>query len=210
MKKNASWLINCYLNGVFPMSNGLFGDIDIYSPDPRAILPLENIHVSKSLRKTIRQKKFFLTIDKSTELVMKKCRRELENPNEIWLSDELFDIYLELTKLNLLHSFEAWKGTDLAGGLFGVSIGGVFYAESMFHEPNFGTNASKVILVLAAKALKLSGFKIFDIQFMTSHLKTFGALEITREEFHQNLEKALKINCLFPKSMEQALEEFTS
>ena len=144
------------------------------------------------------------------ERIIRKCRRESGNVEEIWLNDELLEIYLKAQEMGLVHTFEAWRGGILVGGLYGVALGGAFFAESMFHDSNYGRDASKVVLAVLASELRLNGFKLFDIQFSSSHLRKFGAVELSREVFHLKLKEALGISCSVPNSLENGLREFTS
>ena len=210
MDNPVSWLMSCYSKGVFPMAEGLYGDIYLYDPNPRAVLPFESVYVSRRLKKTIKQKKFELSVNKAPEIIIRKCRRESGNVEEIWLNDELLSIYLKAQEMGLVHTFEAWRGGILVGGLYGVALGGAFFAESMFHDSNYGRDASKVVLAVLTAELRLNGFKLFDIQFLSSHLSKFGAVELPREVFHLQLRDALSISCLIPNSLENGVREFTS
>lgn len=182
-------LIAAYLQGIFPM--GVDGKIEWFSPDPRAILPLDGFHVSATLRQTIRQNRFRIEINTSFTEVMRACARR---PDGTWITPEIIRAYTELHRLGLAHCVEAWQGETLAGGLYGVSIGGAFFGESMFHTVR---DASKVALAALVDRMCAREFNLLDIQFITSHLQRFGAIEISRDEYLRRLAKAVDLPCTF-------------
>ncbi len=182
-------LVSAYANGIFPMD--VDGEIQWFSPDPRAIIPLEVFHASKTLMQTCRQGRFEIRIDSSFEQVMRGCA---DRPEGTWISDEIIEAYCRLHQLGLAHSVEAWHESELVGGLYGVALSGVFFGESMFSRRR---DASKVALVSLVERLQTHGFTLLDIQFMTKHLAQFGAIEIPRAEYLQRLEAALQVNTSF-------------
>ncbi|OWY73464.1 leucyl/phenylalanyl-tRNA--protein transferase [cyanobacterium TDX16] len=178
-----SLLISAYLQGVFPM--GVDGELHWFSPDPRAVVPLDAFHVSKTLAQTIRRQSFEIRIDGAFREVVLACA---DRPEGTWITAEIVKAYTELNRLGFAHSVEAWHEDSLVGGLYGVSIGGAFFGESMFHRRR---DASKVALAHLVERLRSRGFTLLDIQFMTAHLKRFGAVEIPRDDYLMLLRKAV-------------------
>ncbi len=178
-----SLLISAYLQGVFPM--GVDGELHWFSPDPRAVVPLDAFHVSKTLAQTIRRQPFEIRIDGAFREVVLACA---DRPEGTWITAEIVKAYTELNRLGFAHSVEAWHEDSLVGGLYGVSIGGAFFGESMFHRRR---DASKVALAHLVERLRSRGFTLLDIQFMTAHLKRFGAVEIPRDDYLMLLRKAV-------------------
>lgn len=177
-------VIAAYQQGIFPMADAETGKVDWYTADPRAILPLDNLRISRSLRQTIRKKTFHVTRDKDFEAVIRKCA----DRTSTWISEEIIRTFCELHKLGYAHSVETWNGPALVGGLYGMALGGAFFGESMFHSE---TDASKVALAGLVAHMKERGMMLLDIQFMTNHLESMGAIEITRDEYLNRLESAL-------------------
>lgn len=184
------FLLLAYCNGYFPMASGRNGAIEWYSPDPRAIIPLDRFRVSRSLRQTIRKGKFEVRIDTAYEEVMRACAER----EETWISEEIIRAYVELHHKGYAHSVETWLGGMLVGGLYGVAVRGAFFGESMFSRM---TDASKVALAFLVNRLRERGFLLLDAQFMTEHLRKFGAAEVPRAEYLQLLAKALDLDVLF-------------
>jgi leucyl/phenylalanyl-tRNA--protein transferase len=180
-----------YREGVFPM--GLDdGRIGWFSPDPRGVLPLDTFHVPKRLSRVIRQGRFDVAFDRDFEGVIRACA--LRPVGGTWISREILDSYVVLHRLGLAHSVEAWQEGRLVGGLYGVHLGGAFFGESMFHRV---TDASKVALVALVDRLARRGFRLLDTQWVTPHLRQFGAIEIPRPEYLQRLADALSRECAF-------------
>jgi leucyl/phenylalanyl-tRNA--protein transferase len=170
-------LLAAYEQGIFPWySEGL--PPLWWSPDPRAVMDPEKLHVSRSLAREIRRKRFSVTFDRAFEAVMIECGRDRDDGT--WITPDMLRAYVELHRLGHAHSFEAWHGDRLVGGLYGVARGGLFAAESMFHRE---TNASKVVLVTAVRELFAAGVELFDVQFLTPHLVSLGAYEVRRVEY---------------------------
>ena len=158
-----------------------------YAPDPRCIFDLENFHIPRRLARTYRQGKFEYKVNGAWHEVMAYCAAR----EDTWITDDIFDAYTELHNMGKAHSVEAYYEGELAGGLYGVSIGGAFMGESMFHVV---TDASKCALVFLVERMRERGFTLLDCQFMTKHLGTFGALDVSQAEYLMRLQKALSIN----------------
>jgi len=183
-------IINAYMIGFFPMAEPKSGQIGWYSPDPRAIIPIHNLKVSRSLKQTIKKNIFTISFDKAFEAVIRGCA----NRKETWISNEIIESYLNLYKMGYAHSVESWKDGKLAGGLYGVAIGSAFFGESMFSTVR---DASKVALVYLVEHLKNARFELLDSQFITPHLERFGAIEISRAEYLKRLRIAVSKNNSF-------------
>jgi leucyl/phenylalanyl-tRNA--protein transferase len=167
------------------------GVIRWFAPDPRAIIPLNGFVVSRSLRAVVRRGTYEIAVNRGFEAVMDACA---ERDEGTWISKEIKQAYTALHKIGFAHSVESWHGGELAGGLYGVSIGGAFFGESMFHR---STDASKAALVFLVERLRERGFALLDIQFLTQHLSQFGAVEISRSEYERRLQHALRLDCGF-------------
>lgn len=160
-----------------------------YAPDPRAVLPLDGLRVSRSLRQRIRRKTFTVTVDRAFERVIAACAAPAPGREETWISDEIRWAYTALHRAGYAHSVECWNAdAELAGGLYGVRLGGAFFGESMFSRE---TDASKVALVHLVDRLRAGGFTLLDIQMQTDHLARMGAVEIPREVYERRLASAL-------------------
>lgn len=184
-------LIYAYSTGVFPMAEHREdASVMWIEPQRRGIIPLDGFHISHSLWRVIRKNVFEVRFDTAFRDVMLNCADRAET----WINDQILDAYCDLFDLNLAHSVECWKGGTLAGGLYGVSLGGAFFGESMFSRE---TNASKVALCALVERLKAGGYALLDTQFLTSHLATFGGVEIPREEYLLHLKRALSIKAIF-------------
>jgi leucyl/phenylalanyl-tRNA--protein transferase len=183
-------LVEAYCRGMFPMAMEN-GEIGWFSPDPRAIIPVEGFHVPHGLRRTLRRNEFEIRIDTVFARVMRECAAR----EETWISEDIIGSYCELHRRGFAHSVETWTGGELAGGLYGVSIGAVFFGESMFHR---ATDASKVALCGLIDRMRANGFKMLEVQWLTPHLKSFGAIEISRSEYLKRLGRYLKEPCEFP------------
>ncbi|MBK8901862.1 MAG: leucyl/phenylalanyl-tRNA--protein transferase [Anaerolineaceae bacterium] len=180
-------LLSAYCQGVFPMAHE-DGRIYWYDPDPRAIIPLDRFHVSRSLERTIRQQRFEIRVDTAFTAVIQACAAPAPGREETWINDDIIQAYTRLHRLGFAHSVETWQAGVLVGGLYGVAIGGFFAGESMFsHMPD----SSKVALVYLVEHLRQRQFRLLDTQFMTDHLRRFGAVEIPAAEYRQRLGQAL-------------------
>ncbi len=168
--------------------------IFLVDPDTRGIIPLDGLHISRSLRKVLKRNEFQITFDRCYPKVLEECARETMDRPETWINGGINFLYNQLHEMGHAHSVEVWQNDDLVGGLYGVSIGGAFFGESMFSRK---TNASKVALVYLVNQLNARGYSLLDTQFITDHLKSLGAIEIIRAEFHDKLKEALKIKTSF-------------
>ncbi len=163
-------------------------------PEVRGILPLETFHISKSLKKTVRRGVFEIRTDSAFADVMRECAAAAEGRKDTWINDEIIQAFIELHRLGVAHSIECWQDGKLAGGLYGVAIGGAFCGESMFTRVR---DASKVALVHLVARLHLGGFVLLDTQFVTDHLKRFGAVEIPARDYLERLDHALRVEAEF-------------
>ena len=185
-------LLNAYRSGIFPMAVGPRRDVAWFSPDPRAIIPLDHrFHVPHGLRRVLKRGKFTITFDTDFEKVIRECAKRKEGT---WISREIVDSYCELYRLGHAHCAEARLEGKLVGGLYGVHVGAAFFGESMFHR---ATDASKVALVALVERLRARGFVLLDTQWQTLHLKQFGTYEIPRREYLQRLARAVAFECRF-------------
>lgn len=189
MKLTPHMLLNAYSQGIFPMADE-DGTIYWYDPDPRAIMPLESFHMPRSLKRRIQKGGFEMRVNTAFRAVMEACAEPASGRQTTWISDEIIEIYCELHELGFAHSVETWIEGELAGGLYGVSLGGLFAGESMFSRV---TDTSKIALAYLIERLNQRGFRLLDIQFMTKHLQRFGAIEIPREVYKARLHRALKV-----------------
>ena len=182
-------LLRAYAEGVFPMAMEN-GEIGWFSPDPRALIPIEDFHVPHGLRRLLKKNPFEIRIDQSFATVVRACAAR----DSTWINDEIFESYALLHNYGFAHSVECWKDGELAGGLYGVSLGGAFFGESMFHRV---TDASKVALWALVERLRQKGYMLLDTQWTTPHLQTFGAFEMPRRKYLGLLRKAVVKDCRF-------------
>jgi leucyl/phenylalanyl-tRNA---protein transferase len=182
-------LLRAYANGIFPMADAR-DDPNAYwvEPKKRAILPLNRFHVSQSLAKTIRQDRFHVTTDSAFARVIRACAEATGDRHETWINPAIEDAFLELHALGRAHSVECWKDGVLVGGLYGLAMGRAFFGESMFSR---ATDASKVALAWLVARMRLGGFELLDCQFMTDHLASLGAIEISQADYLARLHTAL-------------------
>src|SRR5436190_8393437 len=179
-------LLNAYAAGWFPMAVTP-GEIRWYSPDPRGVLPLDAFHVPARLARTLRRASFEIRIDTAFRDVIQGCAdRDDEDGN--WIDREIIESYCALHEKGFAHSVEAWQDGRLAGGLYGVALGGAFFGESMFHRVR---DASKAALVGLVERLRSRGFVLLDTQWVTEHLLQFGAIEVPRRQYLRLLDEAL-------------------
>lgn len=183
-------LLTAYANGYFPMAVET-GEIRWFSPDPRAILPLDTFHVPRRLQRVVRQGRFEIRIDTAFREVIEACA---EREDGSWIDREIIESYCALHEAGAAHSVEAWRENRLAGGLYGVSLGSAFFGESMFHRE---TDASKVALVALVERLRARGYRLLDVQWMTPHLEAVGAVEIRRRTYLRWLRQVIEVRCEF-------------
>jgi leucyl/phenylalanyl-tRNA--protein transferase len=183
-------LVSAYSSGWFPMAVDE-GDIRWYSPDPRGIIPLDRFHVPSRLARVARSGRFSIEVDTAFEAVIRACADSARKDDDggTWIDGEIMESYCALHAAGLAHSVEVWQGSELAGGLYGVALGGAFFGESMFHRV---TDASKVAMVALVDRMRARGFTLLDVQWVTEHLKQFGAVEIPRRQYLRRLDEALK------------------
>lgn len=182
---NPELLHAAYSQGYFPMPDSETEEILWFRPDPRAVIPLDQFHVSRSLARTIKKNTYQVTFDKSFQDVMLGCA---SHPNT-WINQEFIDVYGQMFAIGLAHSVEIWHQGSLVGGTYGVSLGGAFFAESKFHRMK---DASKVALYHLVEKMKLRGYTLLECQFLTPHLESLGAIEISDIEYISRLNQALK------------------
>ena len=175
--------------GVFPMSDSK-STKNIFFVDPklRAVIPISSFHISKSLLRLVKKRPFMITMNRAFPDVIKSCATI--NRTETWINKEIETLFISLHEKKYAHSVECWQKNQLVGGIYGLAIGGVFFAESMFSRVS---NGSKIALLNLVARLWKTGFKILDVQFLNDHLLQFGAHEISKNEFQINLQKAIQL-----------------
>ena len=188
-------LLRAYSNGVFPMAEDR-DDPELVWVDPRmrGIIPMSKFHVPRRLRRTVRNDTFEVTFDRDFAGVIEGCAEATEGRPRTWINSRIVDLYTSLHFKGHGHSVECWQDGDLVGGLYGISLKGVFFGESMFSR---ATDASKVALVHLAAKLSVGGYAFIDTQFITKHLSRFGAIEVPRNEYRGLLAAALKFDSEF-------------
>ena len=181
-------LVQAYLSGSFPMADPEEGNqIYWHTPETRGLIPLDDtFKVPKNLMRLYKKEKFELTINRAFLEVIEQC--SLLRQGDTWISEEIIDVYTEMHKLGLAHSFEVWLDGELVGGLYGVAIGKAFFGESMFHKV---TDASKIALVFLVEFLKEQNFQLLDCQYLNPHLLQFGAYEVTQEDYLLRLQEVI-------------------
>ncbi|MEX1007107.1 MAG: leucyl/phenylalanyl-tRNA--protein transferase [Acidimicrobiia bacterium] len=179
-------LLGAYRTGLFPMRLRAQGPLAWWSPDPRGVIPLDALHVSRSLRRSCRP--FEIRVDSAFEAVMRACA-DPRRPHG-WIDEQFVTAYVALHRLGWAHSVEAWRDDELAGGLYGVAIGGLFAAESKFHRER---DASKVALVGLVDVMRAGGATLLDVQWTTPHLESLGAVDVPRDEYLRRLEAAIAL-----------------
>jgi leucyl/phenylalanyl-tRNA---protein transferase len=192
-------LLRAYASGLFPMADSA-EDPELFwvDPDPRGVLPLERFHLPRRLRRTVRAAPFEIRVDTAFAAVMRACGEATQTRPKTWINDEILKLYGQLHARGFAHSVEAWSAGELVGGLYGVALGGAFFGESMF---NRARDASKVALVHLAAHLTVGGFTLLDTQFVTEHLRQFGAIEIPRRAYRRRLTAALTVRAYFASAL---------
>jgi leucyl/phenylalanyl-tRNA--protein transferase len=183
-------MIRLYASGAFPMADAETGSINWFLPEVRTIIPLGNYNIPRTTKKSIAEQKFEIRFDTDFKGVLAGCA----DRESTWISEELKSAYIRLKKRGHIHTVETWKDGKLVGGLYGVTFRGAFFGESMFSKVS---QASKAALVALLKHLKEKDFVLLDVQYMTEHLKMFGAVEISFEEYTKLLHKAYVRGCEF-------------
>jgi leucyl/phenylalanyl-tRNA--protein transferase len=182
-------LLKAYACGIFPMAESA-DDPALYwiEPEKRGIIPMDRFHVPARLARTVRADRFLVTVNRDFDGVIDGCAESLPDRPRTWINDRIRTLYRKLYERRHCHSIEVWDGDRLVGGLYGVTLGRAYFGESMFHRAR---DASKVALVHLVARLKAGGFRLLDTQFVTDHLKIFGAVELPRRQYHKLLEAAL-------------------
>jgi leucyl/phenylalanyl-tRNA---protein transferase len=194
-KLSPEWLLDAYEHGIFPWPTGdPTMPVPWCSPDPRAIIPLDAFHVPRRLGQTCRSGRFRVTYDTDFASVIRSCATANHRRGHTWLISPMIHTYTRLFEQGHCHSVEAWQGGELAGGTYGLAIGGLFAAESMFFRVR---DASKVALVHLVERLRERGYVLLDIQQLTQHTAQFGAVEIPRSEYLRRLAEALRVKAKF-------------
>ncbi len=184
-------LVRAYRRGIFPFFDETT-PILWWSPDPRAIYELDGLHVSRRLARTVRSGKFTVTVDRDFGAVVRGCADRAGHG--VWITPAMIAAYTELHRAGFAHSVEVWHAGQLAGGLYGVAIQGLFAGESMFTRVR---DASKVALVFAMQRLNERGYRLFDVQYLNDHTASLGAVEVPRREYLRRLRNSLKVECAF-------------
>lgn len=185
-------LIMAYESGYFPMAESRESDeLFWFNPDPRAIIPLDNWHLSRSLKKSIRRRPYRITVNQAFAHTMQKCAAPRSEDRDSWINEDIIGIYCELHELGYAHSIECWQDSTLVGGLYGVSRGGAFFGESMFSTAR---DASKIAYATLLEIILQAGYALLDTQFVNDHLLQFGVTNIPKEEYLQRLSNALTIS----------------
>ena len=192
---NTELVLNAYRAGLFPMAeNSNTSEVFWVDPEVRGIIPLDKFHISRSLKKLLRKKPYSIKFNYNFEQVIQACAEQSEQRNETWINQTIIAAYSELFKQECAHTVECWVDGTLAGGLYGLTIGGAFFGESMFSKR---PNASKIALVYLVDRLFERGFVLLDTQFLTQHLKNFGAIEVKREKYIKLLSSAVSLDRSF-------------
>jgi len=182
-------LLKAYACGIFPMAESA-DDPALYwiEPDMRGIIPIDGFHVSSRLARTVRSTPFMVWVDRDFDAVIDGCAEAKDDRARTWINERIRKIYRSLFDHGHAHSVEVYDGENLVGGLYGVSLGGAFFGESMFHRAR---DASKIALVHLVSRLRAGGYRLLDTQYVTDHLKTFGAVEVAKRRYHKMLEEAI-------------------
>ena len=191
-------LLWAYSHGVFPMADSRDGPVQWYSANPRAVLPLDQFKTSRTLRQRVRRGEYDIRFDTAFEQVIRSCGQPRHQHPDTWINEQIIDAFVKAHELGLTHSVEAWtrptnqdESSTLAGGLYGLSLGGAFFGESMFSR---ATDASKVCLVHLVEHLKKQGYVLLDVQMNSKHMAQFGTIDIPHDAYLAQLEAALKID----------------
>ncbi|MGF1605782.1 MAG: leucyl/phenylalanyl-tRNA--protein transferase [Rhodothalassiaceae bacterium] len=184
-------VLRAYACGLFPMADDRHAEEMFWvDPERRGVLPLDQFHLARSLKKAIRQDRFVVTADEAFDQVILACAEARPGRESTWINDEIIRLYTELNRLGAAHSVECWQNGRLVGGLYGVDLAGAFFGESMFHRT---TDASKVALAHLVARLSAGGYCLLDCQFITGHLASLGAIEISKASYRRQLKQALSV-----------------
>lgn len=195
MRLTPDLLLRAYAAGIFPMADGR-DDPELFwvDPDFRGILPLDGFHVPKRLKRTLRAEPYRVSVDTAFRRTVAACAAPRPGSPDSWINAEIKRLYGLLFEAGHAHSVECWQGETLVGGLYGVTLGGAFFGESMFST---ATDASKIALIYLVAQLRAGGFVLLDTQFKTDHLAQFGVIEIARADYRRRLDEALPIQAVF-------------
>jgi len=197
-------VLRAYSIGLFPMAEASDDPVLFWvDPQQRGVLPLDEFHIARSLRKTLRQKIFDVRCDTAFLQVMEACAASAPGRESTWINREIMDLYHDLFRQGYCHSIECWHDNTLVGGLYGLALGGAFFGESMFSRQR---DASKIALCHLVAHLRAGGFALLDTQFLTEHLGRFGAREITRDDYKKLLAQALDKPALFDVNLAEPLK----
>ena len=205
-------LLQAYRRGVFPMADSRDDpNLFLIDPDERGILPLKDFHVPRRLKRSVRQEPFSITVDQAFNRVIEACAVASDGRPSTWINTAIINLYASLHREGHAHSVECWQGGELVGGLYGISVGGAFFGESMFST---ATDASKIALVHLVARLIAGGYVLLDAQFHNPHLDQFGMQTLTRNEFQKKLRTALETEADFntpaaPQTGQAALQVIT-
>jgi leucyl/phenylalanyl-tRNA---protein transferase len=185
-----SQVLTAYRHGLFPMARGRFGSIEWFLAEPRTVIPLDDrFRIPRTIKRLVRRGGYTIRIDCRFEEVLRACARHSHvGTEEIWLSEEMIQLYMKLHELGHAHSVEVWSSEDLVGGLYGVALKAAFFGESMFSRV---PSASQLALVGLVERLKERSFKLLDTQMRTPHIARFGAIDLTHDEYLANLALAM-------------------
>ena len=189
-------LIYGYINGIFPMADS-DGTLYWYSPDPRAIIPIDTYKPAKSLRPILNKQTFEIRIDYNFRAVMEACSKPRVDSDDTWISEEIINAYTNLHELGFAHSVESYLDNQLVGGVYGVAIGAAFFGESMFYTV---PNASKAAFHYLMELLKKQNYELLDTQFINDNVMRFGAIEIPKAEYMLMLKKSIRLKAKFTES----------
>lgn len=196
MKLNPELLLRAYAIGIFPMAESRNDPVVHWiDPDRRGVLPLDQFHIPRRLRRRMRRSDFEVRCDSAFDEVIAGCAEPARNRPDTWINSTIETLYTELFHMGFAHSVECWRDGELVGGLYGVSLGAAFFGESMFSRE---ADASKIALAHLILRLVKGGYRLLDTQFTTPHLRQFGALEVPREEYKMRLAQALSVTAQFP------------
>jgi leucyl/phenylalanyl-tRNA--protein transferase len=198
-KLTPEWLIAAYGRGIFPMpiDRGMREVLGWFSPDPRGVIEFDDLHVSRRLAQKMNSGRFHYTLDRRFREVVDACAAPRHDEDGVWITAAMREGYLRLHQLGVAHSLEVWQGEQLAGGIFGIALGGFFAGESMFHHV---TDASKAALAWLVEHLRSRGFRLFDVQWTNSHTESLGATEIPRRTYLRRLAHAVQLDVSFVAS----------
>ena len=207
MKLKPELLLRAYAVGIFPMAESrLDPEIHWIDPDLRGVLPLNDFHVSRRLRRTLRSRTFEVRVDTAFAEVIRACATPASDRKDTWINPTIEALYAELHQMGFAHSVEAWRDGTLVGGLYGVSLGAAFFGESMLSR---SADASKVALVHLVYLLRKAGYLLLDTQFQTPHLSRFGVVEVPRETYRMQLARAVRTPAQFPsETSDEGVEAF--